>query len=255
MRDKDLEKIITELKEKVAISCHILYKMRLATYMEHVSARIPNQNLLVTNPFMSLKEVRPEDLLLVDFDGNLVDGSNKPRGHILLHIEIFKSRKDCNAVVHTHQVMGLVFGMVEKKLLPLLHVAAPTGSKEIAIFPNPDVILDWEHAREIVKIIGDRDICHIQGHGIEYLGRTVEEATIAAIHLEQQATFNYLASSIGIPKPISEDSILKIIQFEEKDLLPRHWKYYQQMVEQEEAKEKEIISLLREIKSKLDKLG
>jgi ribulose-5-phosphate 4-epimerase/fuculose-1-phosphate aldolase len=243
------------MKEKVSTACRIVYRMGLASYMEHVSARIPGEELLITNPFMSLKRTRPQDLLLVDFAGNLVEGSKSPRGWTLLHIEIFKARKDCNAIVHTHQMMGLLFGMTTRKIMPLLHVAAPTASKEVATFPSPDVIHDSEHAQEIVACIGNRDICHIQGHGIEFLGKSIEEATIAAIHFEQQAMFNYLATSIGFPRPVPEESVKKIIQFQEKDLLPRHWQYYSDLVKQEDAKQEEILTLLKQIKAKLDQLG
>ena len=255
MRSIEQNKTTTQLKEKVSIACRIIYKMGLASYMEHVSARIPGEELLITNPFMSLKKTRPTDLLLVDFEGNLVEGSKEPRGWTLFHIEIFKARETCNAIVHTHQMMGLVFGVVGRKVLPLLHAAAPTASKQVATFPSPDVIHDREHARKIVKTIGNRDICHIQGHGIEFFGKSIEEATIAAIHFEQQAMFNYLATSVGFPKPISEESLERIIQFQEEDLLPRHWQYYSDMVMQEEATQEEILSLLKEIKEKMEQLS
>jgi len=248
---------IKELKEKVSQSCRIIYKMGLATFMEHVSARVPGESMLITNPFGSLEKIKPGDLIVVDFNADLVEGTIKPRGWTLLHIEIFKARKECNGIVHTHQPMGLVFGITDRRVVSLLHSACSNSSKETSTYENPDVLneIDWDRAKEIVKSIGNRDICHIQGHGIEFLGNSVEDATISAIQFEQQCTINYLTTSVGFPRPISKESVERMKQFHQKDLLPRCWKYYCDLIKQDddkEEREKESYFLLKSLNEKLN---
>src|SRR5687767_7566790 len=104
--------------------------------MGHPSARIPDTNLAVIKPRFSvdirgMSEMTAQHMIIVDFDGNLVEGDHGPPGETSIHTEIYRARPDVQAVVHTHQTMSTAFGMVDRPLLPLIHVESELVAREI----------------------------------------------------------------------------------------------------------------------------
>jgi L-fuculose-phosphate aldolase len=81
----------------------------------------------------------------------------------------------------------------------------------------------------LAAALGDHSLCHLQGHGIVTVAPTVEQATIAAIHLERLARANLLASLLGTPRVIPPDEIARLanpmVNYEVR------WAYYANLAE------------------------
>src|SRR5436853_6134726 len=100
----------TELRRVLAQSCSILYRMGLTDYMGHPSARIPGTDKVLIKPRHSLKlramdRVAPEDMMVIDLDGNVVEGSAGPPAERFIHTCIYRARPEVQSVIHTHQPM------------------------------------------------------------------------------------------------------------------------------------------------------
>ncbi|MEE8518370.1 MAG: class II aldolase/adducin family protein, partial [Dehalococcoidia bacterium] len=67
------------LKEQVALGNRLLHHYGLGSYQGHVSARVPNTETMVIRgrPDVSLERVEPADLMVVDFDGNVMESSDE----------------------------------------------------------------------------------------------------------------------------------------------------------------------------------
>jgi L-fuculose-phosphate aldolase len=148
-----------------------------------------------------------EQIVEIDLDGNLVDGADPPPGERFIHTEIYRARPDVGGIVHTHQTLSTMFGVTERPILPLLHVEAPLVARGIPIYPSPELVHDPERGAAVAAALGDYPLCHLQGHGIVTVAPTVEEATIAAIHLERLARANYIAAQLGTARVIPPDVI------------------------------------------------
>ena len=222
------------LRQSVATATGILFRLGLADYLGHASARVPGTDRVLIKPRHSrsvrgLGTMTPERIVAIDLEGNLVEGEEGPPGERFIHTEIYRARPDVGGVVHTHQTLSTIFGVVGREILPLLHVEAPLVARGIPIYPSPELVHNAERGAAVATALGDHPVCHLQGHGIVTVAPTVEEATIAAIHLERLARANLLASQLGTPRVITPEEIERIAE-PMVDYGVR-WAYYASLVE------------------------
>ena len=221
MKNESIERNqeIQELKERVAKATRILFEMGLADFYGHASARLPGSDQILIKPgITSLGAIRPEDILVVDMNhyqqGDMTDPLMRekglPPGEVVLHIAIYRKRKDVLGVVHTHQLLATAFGIAGKPIVPYHNQTSPF-SPGTALYNKPDMISDETLAAEVAEALGDRNGILLQGHGVVVVGRSVEEATVNAIYLERAAKIQILANLIGSPIPLSDEYCKKFV--------------------------------------------
>jgi L-ribulose-5-phosphate 4-epimerase len=208
----DTKAIEQELRVAVATSGAILYHLGLADYMGHCSARVPGTDRIVIKPRHSVAvhgmgTVSPERMIVIDMDGKLVEGREGPPAERFIHTEIYRRRPDVGGIIHTHQMMSVAFGVVERPILPLLSVEAPLVARGIPIYRDPDLVDTVEKGAALAEALGKHEVVHIKNHGIVFASPTVEEATLASIHLERLAMINYFAAQLGTPAPIGDQKL------------------------------------------------
>jgi ribulose-5-phosphate 4-epimerase/fuculose-1-phosphate aldolase len=226
---------VTDLKQTVATAHGVLGRLGLADYMGHASARVPgSSDRVVTKPRHSTKikamtSLRPEQMIVVDLDGLLVEGDDPPAKEVQIHTAIYRARPDVGGVVHTHQTLATIFGVVGRPILPLLHVESPLVARGVPIYPSPELIDTPELGDAVAQVLGDLACCHLQGHGIVTVGQTVEQATVRAIHLERLARANLLAAQLGTPRVITPEEIRRL----ESPMVGTdvRWAYYSSLLE------------------------
>lgn len=192
-----------ELRELVATAGQILYRRGLTDYLGHCSARVPGTDRVVIKPKHS-KTVRspgqlgPADMIVIDLDGNLVEGGDAPPAECFIHTEIYRARPDVQAVVHTHQRAATLLGVVGAELLPVLHVPAVlTDGGTMPAWPCPLLVTGPELGRKLAAALGAAGLCHLQGHGIVSVAADLRRATVTAIALEQLAEANLTILQTG----------------------------------------------------------
>jgi L-ribulose-5-phosphate 4-epimerase len=203
------------LTQKVATAHGILGRLGLADYMGHASARVPGTDRIVTKPRHSthirgMTKLRAEQMIEVNLDGHLVGDGDPPAKEVQIHTAIYRARPDVGGVVHTHQTLATIFGVVVRPILPILHVEAPLVARGIPIYPSPELIDTPELGDLVAQTLSDFPVCHLQGHGIVTVGKDVEEATIRAIWLERLARANLVAAQLGSPRVIPPEEIARL---------------------------------------------
>jgi L-ribulose-5-phosphate 4-epimerase len=204
----------TQLRELVATAGRILYQQGLTDYLGHCSARVPGTDRVVIKPKHSTTvrspgELGPGDMIVIDLDGNLVEGSDAPPAECFIHTEIYRARPDVQAVVHTHQRAATLLGVVGADLLPVLHVPAVlTDGGTMPTWPCPLLVTDCELGRQLAAELGTAGLCHLQGHGIVSVAADIRRATVTAIALEQLAEANLTILRTGLsPRVITQDEL------------------------------------------------
>jgi ribulose-5-phosphate 4-epimerase/fuculose-1-phosphate aldolase len=192
-----------ELRELVATAGRILYRQGLTDYLGHCSARVPGTDRVVIKPKHS-KTVRspgalgPDDMIVIDLDGNLIEGSDAPPAECFIHTEIYRARPDVQAVVHTHQRAATLLGIVGADLLPVLHVPAVlTDGGNMPIWPCPLLVNGPELGRKLAAALDSASLCHLQGHGIVSVAADMRRAAVTAVALEQLAEANLTILATG----------------------------------------------------------
>src|SRR5919205_921938 len=192
-----------ELRALLATSCRILYRLGLSDYLGHPSVRVAGTERVLIKPKHSptvrrLDDMTPERMVAIDLDGNLLEGEEQPPSERFIHTEIYRARPDVLSVVHTHQPISTLAGIVGLPILPVLHVAAPLVEQQpVPTFACAELVVNPQLGAGLAEALGNHKVCHLQGHGIVSVADTIEAATIGAVHLEQLAEVNYRAAQLG----------------------------------------------------------
>jgi L-fuculose-phosphate aldolase len=207
-----------DLRERVAEACRVLGALDLTKAATgHVSARIPGSNRALVRARgpgeLGVRYTTAKQIIEVDLDGKLI-GAPEEAGletpiEVFIHTALYRARPDVNAVVHVHPTTVVLFTICNKPLLPLYGAYDP-GSLQLALEGIPTyersiLISTPELGAELARVIGPSSTCMMRGHGITTVGTSVEEAALAAIHLNDLATVNYQARLLGDPVPIPKD--------------------------------------------------
>jgi L-ribulose-5-phosphate 4-epimerase len=208
----------TELRKLLADTCRILFRLGLTDYMGHPSVRIPGTDHILIKPRHSVRiraqdRIQPEDMVIIDMDGKLIEGRDGPPGERFIHTGIYRARPDVQAVVHTHQQMATVMSIAGEPILPVLHVQAALVERPVPLWPCAKLVTDDDLGGQLATALGDHSVCLLQGHGIVSAAASVQEAAIGAIHLEHLADANYKVLAINKrPRVIPPDEIRQLVQ-------------------------------------------
>ena len=216
---------IDEVKYKVAVANRVLAELGLCTHilasLGHASMRVPNQpDLFVVKgrgyKMDALAVVRPEEMIVVDMDGNMVDG---PPGtsqcfEVKMHSCIYRERPEVQSVVHTHPRFTIVMTLLGAKLKPMANEGHQLVRNELPLFPHSRLILSEEDGMGVVQAMGKSPAAILRGHGAVTAGNSLEEAVMTMLNLEEQARLNWYAHCAagpnynGIPEADMDDFAL-----------------------------------------------
>jgi L-ribulose-5-phosphate 4-epimerase len=222
-----------EQRALLATSCHILYKLGLSDYLGHPSVRLDAERVLIkpkhSPRIRGMDRMGPDDMVVIDLDGRLVEGEHEPPSERFIHTEIYRARPDVVAVVHTHQPMSTLLGIVELPILPLLHVDSMVLDDDpVPVFHCAELIVTAEAGRRVAESLGHHRVGHLQGHGIVSVGQSVQEATLGAIHLERLAEANYRVAQLGRPPRVIPPDELRALRTQLAAPAGR-WAYYAEL--------------------------
>jgi ribulose-5-phosphate 4-epimerase/fuculose-1-phosphate aldolase len=204
------------LAKKVALSCQILAKLGLFKETTgHVSARSGDgKHMLIRGRGKEengLLFTTAKDVVLADFDGQRIakDGILKPPNESCIHGELYKAHPNVGAVVHAHPASIVLTSMAGIELRPIFGGYDPRAMRlairGIPVYRSSLTLHSKEQVHEMMKAMGQSDVCILRGHGAVVRGRDVEEATITAIKLDHLAKLNLQAASLGKVPAISEE--------------------------------------------------
>ncbi len=171
-----------QYKEQVLEACRGLAAYGLGPGIGgHVSVRVPGEDRYYSNAFdKSFEEMRMDDILLLDFEGNLIDSGRTVSQGLTFHHGIYRQRPDVGAIVHTHGfwlTAQSAFGRPPR----MLHNLATYFYERTCVSPNDDFAAIGPALRATdVAIV-------IPWHGAITVGKDIAEA--AALHV----TMDYAA--------------------------------------------------------------
>jgi ribulose-5-phosphate 4-epimerase/fuculose-1-phosphate aldolase len=195
---------IKQVKEQVAVANRILSELGLATgvlaSLGHVSMRVPGQpDLFVVKgrgyEVDALAVVKPEQMIVVDTEGNMVDG---PRGtsqcyEVKMHSCLLRERPEVQAVCHVHPRFTVLMGLLEVQLQAMCNEGHQLVREPLPVYPHSKLILSDEDGMGVVEAMGSRPAVLLRGHGAATVGKNMEEAVMNMLQLEEQARMNYYA--------------------------------------------------------------
>lgn len=163
----------------------------------NISARDPETGLVVIKPSgVRYEALRPEDHVVVNMDGVVVEGRLKPSSDTASHLYIYRHRPDVNGVVHTHSPYATAFAALGRPIPCCLTAIADEFGGPI---PCAGFALIGSEAigRQVVEHIGSSRAVLLKQHGVFTIGETAEAAVKAAVMVEDVARTVWLALQLG----------------------------------------------------------
>ena len=176
----------------------------------NVSARDPETGLVAIKPSgVRYEALRPEDHVVVNLDGKVVEGSLKPSSDTASHLYIYRHRLDVNGVVHTHSPYATAFAAVGRPIPCCLTAIADEFGGPI---PCADFALIGGEAigKQVIEHIGSSKAVLLKQHGVFTIGETATAAVKAAVMVEDAAKAVWLALQIGDVEEISPEAVKKL---------------------------------------------
>ena len=218
------------LREQVAACTLLLNDLGLMGYSGHVSARLPGRDALLIQPFdQSRASLKPADLLICDFDGNVLKGpkGKRPVSEVFLHTEILRARPDVNSVAHFHHELTTVFTLVEGLELKLIKNHAVRWVSGIPVHEDPSHVSDPELGGALAQTLGPHHALLIRAHGQVVAAESVPGALIDSVHFVENAEVMYQAAALGKVKPLTQKEIDGFLHDFKRDRhIPKLWTYY-----------------------------
>jgi ribulose-5-phosphate 4-epimerase/fuculose-1-phosphate aldolase len=215
-----------KLKSDVISACRVLSEQKLVEGFGHVSARLPESDSFLLTPRISLALIAEADLLTLDLDGKVLEGRHPAPFEAWLHTAIMKSKPGVNAVTRIHARVANMFSVTDRKLEPV-HNHGSFFAGGVPVFKKPDLISSAALGAEMVETLGEHPAILLRGNGQVTVGRTIAEAVMMAIYLEEAAAILYGALQIGTPIPLTqtESSRRRVEALPPVDL-ERAWKFF-----------------------------
>jgi L-ribulose-5-phosphate 4-epimerase len=176
----------------------------------NVSARDPKTNLVVIKPSGVLfEDLCPEDHVVLDLDGKIVEGKLKPSSDTASHLYIYRHRADVNGVVHTHSPYATAFAALGKPIPVCLTAMAdefggPIPCAGFALIGTEEI------GKQVVENIGKSPAVLLQNHGVFTIGKNAKAAVKAAVMTEDVARTTFIAMQMGTPTEIPPEAVAKL---------------------------------------------
>ena len=221
---------VERLKVEVCTCTRLLNMEGILGYSGHVSVRLPERDRLLLQSFdASRTDLAPEELYILDLDGNVIDGPEdaRPVNEVEIHSEILRARDDVNAVLHYHPEIATLFTMIEGMELKIMKNHAMRWMSGIPVYPDSWHVDTPERGRALADTLGPHHAALLRSHGAVITAESIPALLIDTVHFEENARAMYDAAQLGKVKPMSEDEAVKFHDLFKRDKhVVKLWRYY-----------------------------
>lgn len=204
-----------------ALICHIGRQMHEGRYIDgvsgHISARLDAQHILATPAGLAKGFLQPDQLIVLDMDGNrvgqMIDSTRTllPTTELLMHIECYKQRPDVQGVVHAHPptAVALTIAGFSLRACVVPDAIVVLGLVPTAAYSTP---ASTENLDAIRLLIAQHDVIMLSHSGSLTVGPDVWQAYLKLETLEHTATILHRAAQLGPIVPLPPEQVAKLLE-------------------------------------------
>ena len=199
----------TERKKKLTAALRIFGKFGFDEGVAgHFTVRDPERtDHFWVNPFgRSFKQMKMSDLILVNHQGDIVEGSGLlNRAAFAIHSQIHKNLPHVTAAAHTHSLYGKTWSTLGRLLDPLTQDSCAFFEDHVLFNDFTGVVQDTSEGERIAAALGTKKAAILQNHGLLTAGKTVDEVAWWYITMERTCQAQLMAEAAGDPVKIRPD--------------------------------------------------
>lgn len=197
-------------KERLAAALRLFGKFGFEEGVAgHITARDPGlTDHFWVNPFgMSFSHIRVSDLILVNHDGEVVEGRYPVnRAAFAIHSQVHQARPDVIAAAHSHSVHGKALSALGELLEPITQDVCAFYQDHALFDDYTGIVVDVEEGKRIAAALGGTKAVILRNHGLLTVGGSVDAAAWWFITMERSCQVQLLAEAAGRVVPISADN-------------------------------------------------
>src|SRR5438105_11282109 len=175
----------------------------------HITARDPELlDHFWVNPFaMNFKQIRVKDLILVNHNGDVVDGDWPVNtAAFVIHSQVHAARPDVVAAAHAHSIYGKSWSALGRLLDPITQDVCAFHEDHALFDDYTGVVLDLEEGKRLAHALGGSKPVILRNHGLLTVGETVDEAAFWFITMERSCQVQLMAEAAGKPVLIDKEN-------------------------------------------------
>lgn len=200
-----------EQRNQLCKICQLLFSRGLVSGSDgNISMRLNFENMLITPSGICKGLLEPEQLLVQDFDSNVLEGTLRSTKEAFLHIAYYTARPQICAVIHTHPPFATSFAASGREIPLDVVIELPVliGKTPVADYARPGSAALVNTVKEHIE----SDTLLLKNHGVITVGKDLTEAFVKMDALENAAKTIILAELSGGIKRIPEDEVAAMLK-------------------------------------------
>ncbi len=217
------------IRAHIAACTRLLNMAGILHYSGHVSERAPGEDALyIQSRSESRAEVTPESVLKVDFDGNVLEGSETPPSELVIHTGIYRARPDVGAVIHNHMPMAAALTMVRGVDFKVMDFHAADWAGNVAVMREVGHIKTEADGAALARALGPGKALLLRAHGLVLTAESAPGLLVDTLHFEDNLKALKQALSFGrAVDPVSGADFERIGRTRDREHRVRKmWNYY-----------------------------
>jgi ribulose-5-phosphate 4-epimerase/fuculose-1-phosphate aldolase len=191
-----------DVRRQLADAIRMLARADIVDHSGHGSARRDGESFYINSAASARRTLTADDIVTVDLDGHLLEGSARPPFEFHIHSEVYRMRPDVRAVLHTHPRWSTFLTMVGAPYSAVYAQGALLG--RIPLLDSPLSVNTRAMGETVAAVLGAGPAALLKSHGAVIAGSDIVECFALAAYLEENAYRQYMAMQIGDPYVFSE---------------------------------------------------
>lgn len=170
-----------------------------------------NNLMIITPSGIGYHETKLDDLVILNRDGQVIEGHRKPSSEYLMHLEVYKNRPEFNALIHTHSTYATTLSVLNKPLPAVDYLIALAGGNDVPIAKYASFGTQ-ELANNAVDAMRGRSAVILANHGLNVAGKTLEQSFNDLEIIEFCCELYIRALSAGIPVILDDEEMVRMVK-------------------------------------------
>jgi len=198
-------------RDIVEIGKRMYNKNYVASNDGNISARISEDEIIITPSGVSKGYMSESDMLTVDLNGKVLEGTMKPSSEMKMHLEVYRQRPDVFGVVHAHPQIATAFAVAHKNFdkIILPEIIFSLGRVALTDYGTPST---REIPDAIAKQVRDSDALLLANHGALTVGKDLFDAYYKMETLEHFAAIYLNAMQIGGAVALTDKQVERLCE-------------------------------------------
>lgn len=190
------------------------------------SVREPKTGYICITPTgIDREELCFHDIIVIDSKAKVIEAQTglKPTSEALMHLAVYQSRPEINAIAHTHSRFATSFAILKKPIPAIVYEILNLGCKEgyipVAPYGRPGTP---ELAKSVIKPLQISDVVLMESHGVIAVAQDLKEALLKASYAEELSEIYYRTLTLngGQEPPVLPIAELKKWSYPKEIQLP-----------------------------------